>query len=305
MRGRAALPYRLLDRFGRAILVAALLFGLSSMALGQDANTVIAQIEMQTLAQGEEIAALFTQFYVSLESLNDLTFPTIQPYDFINEQGGAFVIRPTRGLFDSSRRFMDPVDWGSGFVIFQPGTTQLGTEPYDQGSPLDPWGTPYYFYTPHGLVRGDNGVITQEHYGDAFDRYTIVSFGSDGVMSGDDLFREFNGSVTTQGLSSLSGSKLLTTNSKFGTTYNAVAGSSLTIRGYNFGSSQGAKKVMLGSTELSDVLSWSSTQIELQIPADFVGSGGLHLDVGGGSTNSLALSIAGPMSQAKYSLRYR
>lgn len=79
------------------------------------------------------------------------------------------------------------------------------------GTPLDPWGNPYLFFTKEGLVNDRDGVISTTYVGldgntynaVRFDRPTILSLGPNGVPGngagstepnfgqGDDLYRQF------------------------------------------------------------------------------------------------------------------
>jgi prepilin-type N-terminal cleavage/methylation domain-containing protein len=79
------------------------------------------------------------------------------------------------------------------------------------GTPLDPWGNPYLFFTKEGLVNDRDGVISTTYTGldgntynaVRFDRPTILSLGPNGVPGngagsteplfgqGDDLYRQF------------------------------------------------------------------------------------------------------------------
>lgn len=252
--------------------------------------------EMNTLSQALETVAIFHNFYIGIENLNDVDNPGANnPFDDINQNGGPFALRPERGLFDSTRTLFDGTpQWEGPFVSFPGDRIQLAPGPYDVGCRLDPWLSPYYFFSPHGLVRGDAGVITQELYGDAFDRYAIVSLGADAVMSGDDLIWLFGSGVTTLGLSSISGNSVAMDHSPGGTVFAAEAGSEITLRGYRFGATQDASKVFFGATELTNISDWSATQVTLTLPFALGGSANLYLEVGGLDSNSLALTVVPP-----------
>ena len=131
----------------------------------EKARKSIAKSSMRNLALTLEICALDTTFYVSLETLNDIGLESFNnPHDFINNEGGTFVMRPARGVFELQRRDLLKSfnRWQGPYINYQQGTTQTDPGPYDFGSPLDPWFTPYYFFSPLGLVRGDIGAVTQE-----------------------------------------------------------------------------------------------------------------------------------------------
>ena len=141
----------------------------------------ITEYEMLMMIQAEEAAEIDTGYIVSLENLDDLpTDQVTNAFDYINYGGGAEVIDPRTGLFKSTRMdlLMPPNTWQGPYVTYQPGRISL-TSSYDLGTPLDLWGMPYYLFSPMGLVRPGTLSVTQELYGDHFDRYAIVSLGSD------------------------------------------------------------------------------------------------------------------------------
>jgi hypothetical protein len=292
-----------------------------------DANTVAAQAEMQSLADAESMCAVDTTYYVSLETLNDVSGPSTQtPYNSLNNEGGTWVIRPARGLFQVNRvnllTAFNP--WQGPYVNYQQGKTQTGLSPYDQGSPLDPWGTPYYFFTPMGLVRGDEGVISLEFYGDFFDRYTLVSLGLDGVQSTDDLIYQFGGGITTFGISSVrlkgqavgAGSKHATrvgTVAKAlpagaplsGGTFQVPAGSQIVVRGLNFGATQGTAEVLWGSTPLTQITAWSDREVGLTLPAGLIGTAALTLVRDGNPSLPATLVITKIVNATRYWTLYQ
>lgn len=268
----------------------------AKLALGAFETAALA--EMQNLETALTFEYLDTGYFVSLENLNDVDFATFPVYDNIANNGDTPVIRPDVGRFQPS-----PVNllfsWMGPYINYQSGKTQVGVAPYDQGSPLDPWGNPYLFFSPLGLIRGDASAITQEFYGDLFDRYTLVSLGADGVVGGDDLFRQFApgaaGSPTFPGVvglavSSLSGPKVITTSAPSGSTYKTNAGAAVTARGYNFVATQGSSKAWFGALELT-VESWSATAVQVRIPVTASGVADFTLTVGAQTSFPLSLKI--------------
>ena len=260
-----------------------------------DARSIAANAEMGVLADALTRCAFDTGFYVSLETLNDVTFQHNPDHDHINFEGGTWVIRPNKGRFESERVDLPSASlaWDGPYVNYQPGTTQIGSEPYDLGSPLDPWGSPYYFFTPLGLARGDEGEITQELYGDLFDRPTIVSLGSDAIQSGDDQLYQFGSGVSVLSISSLVGSGV----QNDGRNFFAVAGSSIVLRGYAFAETQGDAAVLfdsIESIELADVRSWSPTRIEVMLPSALEGVGQVSVKRGAAQSNALSLTVGIP-----------
>ena len=134
--------------------------GAGKLARLPDPRDTVALAEMVTLATQLEVCAIQTTYYVSLETLNDLSSDYLNtPYDYINYEGGTFVIRPTEGRFRPQRiNLLTAFNaWDGPYMNYQASQTQTGFTPYDRGSPLDPWGNPYYFFSPLGLLRGDSG----------------------------------------------------------------------------------------------------------------------------------------------------
>jgi hypothetical protein len=285
------------------------LFGLSAAtAAAQDARTVAAQAELRTLADALDTCAIFSGVYVSLESLNDVTFQTNNPvHDWINLGGGAFVMRPSVGRFELDRRvftdggFLDPDAWQGPFVSFQQGRTQTLSTPYDQGSPLDPWGHPYLFYSPLGLVRGDGGAVTFEFHGDAFDRYTLVSLGADSLVSSDDITRPFGGAVTGFALSSIRGASVgYDPAAPDGPAFSAPLAAPVTLRGTSLGATQAGTQVLFGTTDITAaVADWrvvsdgfvQRVEIDLTLPFELRGQGEVTVRRGAAQTNALTLQL--------------
>jgi hypothetical protein len=268
-------------------------------AAGADETAALAS--MDTLATALDMCALDTGYYVSLATLNDI--PTAStpdtPWDYINYKGGTFVLRPDDGRFLPVRiNLLSAYDpWSGPYINFQPGQYQTAATPYDQGSPLDPWGDPFYFFSPLGLLRGDSGAVTQELYGDAFDRYTIVSLGADGVMSGDDLIYEFDSGVSVTALTSVRGQAASIIQN--GTAFSAPAGATVTVRGVNLGASQGSSRLFLNELALNAVQSWSDREIVVTLPSTPLVQGALTLRQGSFVSNPLNLTVTGGENAAK------
>jgi hypothetical protein len=269
------------------------------------APTTARSQEMAILASALEICALDTTYYVPLEALNDVSDPNAVPaYDYIDHNGGTYVIKPWEGCFRPSRVALTTAffPWRGPYVTFQPGRTQIGTSPYDEGSPLDPWGNPYLFFSPLGLLRGDTGSLTLEYYGDQFDRYAIVSFGPDVVKSADDLIYFFGGGVTSSVISSLRGpTTVALTSGPFAADslrasqaadYRVVPGAALTIRGVNLFSNSGESSVYWGATQLSDVVSTNTREITVAVPQGLDGIDDLRIVIPGvGQTNAVRVQL--------------
>ncbi len=277
-------------------------------------RTGLAQ-EMAILAQAETFCALDTNYFVALEALNDSSDSSVQPlYDYIDDRGGSYVIRWWEGRFLPQRVALlsAPLPWKGPYVTFQSGRTQTTDSPYDRGSPLDPWGNPYYFFSPLGLLRGDSGSVTLELYGDSFDRYTIVSLGPDGVLSQDDLNYQFGPAVTATAISSLGGPRTVRlsagpfANRPAGSTtpdYFVAAGAPLVVRGVNLFNAEGESEVWWGTIRFNDILSTSPREIVLQTPPQCEGMESLYVRVpGGGESNRVLLSISSVTTASDWQL---
>lgn len=271
-------------------------------------QSTVALAEMQQIANALELCAADTTYYVAPEALNDNNFSNTQPpYNYIGDQGGSFVLFPDQGYFRASRINLATafLQWRGPYLSYQPQRTQLDTQPYDLGSPLDPWGAPYFLFSPLGLLRGDTGQVTNELYADSFDRYVLVSLGPDGVRSSDDIGYFFGGGVSAFRISSLrstnqvllppkSISKLEAIGLKSTSVadgYRATAGSEIIVRGTNFGSSQGAAVVYWGTTQLTDIPGWAQREVRVKLPAGVTGTANLRIERPPAITNEVPLTI--------------
>jgi len=229
-----------------------------------DAREVAALLDMGAMRDAEIVAYLDTGYLYSLEDLNDLLSSwTNFTFDNIMDGGGAQAISTITGRFVPQRLDMriSPHVWFGPYVTYQQGRFSISGAGYDPGTPLDPWDNPYYLFTPLGLVRPTLGALTLELYGDAFDRYAIVSLGNDGVMSDDDIILRFEGSIF--------GPPALTTISSIAPPV-AAPGQRVTIRGYNFGATQAGSRLELAGQAVAPV-SWSDRAIMFDVPANASG----------------------------------
>ena len=217
----------------------------------------ITELEMQTLAEAMEIVYLDTGYYVSIENLNDLlSYHTVHDFDNIDQFIGTWVVDPSTALFypDKVELTHVPHLWLGPYVTYQDDRIALDGGGYDRGTLLDLWGTPYYLFSPAGLVRTDQHIVTLELYGDYFDSYAIVSLGPDGIKSADDIVRTFGAPPTRLVLTSLSAP-------------GAYPGDTIALCGYNFGSrSRQAPELFLGVAPVSSILSWTDRLIEFMVP---------------------------------------
>ncbi|MBI1785288.1 IPT/TIG domain-containing protein, partial [Candidatus Sumerlaeota bacterium] len=65
----------------------------------------------------------------------------------------------------------------------------------------------------------------------------------------------------------------------------------ITLKGYFFGPAQGGSKVFFGSTQLTNILSWSDTLITLKLPPNLFGVDLVSVQVGAAVSNGLQLTI--------------
>ena len=265
----------------------------------QPKTPAIALSEMQSIADAIQVCELDTIFYVAPEALNDISNPSSNPiYNYINDQGGTYVISPPEGTFRPARRnLLTGINqWAGPYLNYQPARTQLGLTPYDQGSPLDPWGTPYLFFSPLGLLRGDSGTATLEFYADAFDRYTLISLGPDTVKSGDDIIYQFGGGIDAFAVSSVrSAAAGLNQGAARSTEFSLANGQDAIVRGINLGAVQNGAEVRWG-TEIFPVVSWSNREVRFSIPTTATGTANLTIRRAAAETNPLPLTLSEPVT---------
>ncbi|MBX7246922.1 MAG: prepilin-type N-terminal cleavage/methylation domain-containing protein [Candidatus Sumerlaeaceae bacterium] len=180
----------------------------------EEARISIARGECRELAEAEEQCALIHGYYVPLQVLDDKpdlnnitsTGDAID-LDLLNS---LFVINPLvppvtqqgnqLNMNNTNQRIQDLVDnWQGPFLTTQRVYTGNAdpTNPNFINSteihldfPLDPWGTPYRFYSPLGIIGSNattqdytnlgvafsNGILTN-NIQEPFDRYAVTSWG--------------------------------------------------------------------------------------------------------------------------------
>jgi prepilin-type N-terminal cleavage/methylation domain-containing protein len=189
----------------------------------QEARIATARAETQEIARAEETVALFHGVYVPLQVLDDLPRPAGSTG--INTESDNIVLtassssvslieitRSADEMFSNGQILLDDDGTGLGrrvvdtwkgpfmnFNRFWVGVDGV-YDPTDTSDlrfdhPLDPWGSPYRFASPAGLIgSGANGLgpdYSANSFSDgqitstfdvAFERYAILSLGPNGVF---------------------------------------------------------------------------------------------------------------------------
>ncbi|MCB2155582.1 hypothetical protein KQI84_11910 [bacterium] len=280
----------------RRAFAVSMIAGVCGAAAAESANEVAARDEMNTMAQQMVLVSVDTTYFTTLENLNDLSIEPGDPddhFDWINDKGGALVIDMAEGRFEASRVDLvnrpSSLQWQGPYITYQQGRVDGVMSDYDEGTPLDPWGTPYYFYSPVGLIAPKQSAVVLQDYQDDFDMYTIVSFGADGIMSGDDLFHQFYGSVASPTISSV----------RIGPATTRAANYVASIKGYYFGASQGSGSVLIDGAPPFAVASWSSSLIEVELESLPATGATFGVQTDGGAS----LSFTGYLNEGATSVR--
>lgn len=191
----------------------------------EDARVVTAKQEVKALAQAEEQCASMHGFYVPFQVLDDLnpnvyggrSVPSGVAADILSNEvdSNIFLIDPHRSIntqissqYTLSDRTIPRVEsmyqyWGGPFIEFHryyspnSNATDLRSNDVRQDYPLDPWGQPYRFYSPYGLIGSGTAAYATSNWSDGafngrlqqdgnsiYDRYTVVSFGPDNLSPG-------------------------------------------------------------------------------------------------------------------------
>ncbi len=209
----------------------------------EDARIAAAKAEVKELALAEEQVAIHHGFYVPLQLLDDIAggqgvadinstddaigneSTTIRLIDVNQPIDRLDINQPTLADTDLIRVRRLIEDWQGPFMSFQRvnigdsdtrDPDQLNPTLIQYDHPLDPWGQPYRFYSPVGIIGSNaltafrpdewssadfsDGTVTNTD--DRFDRFAIVSYGPDSVPGdyvlgnvSDDIFYEFGSIV--------------------------------------------------------------------------------------------------------------
>lgn len=190
------------------------------MNKAENARKTAALSECRQLAEAEDACVVHHGFYVPLQLLDDLPKGASQrtTIDTIDKETSVKLIDPNKSIFTldqnqpsvnnvtSNPRIADTVNnWQGPFLNVQrvfTGATTANNPSLPTGSeimldyPLDPWGNPYRFYSPLGVIGStaysgrsasdwsntsfSDGQVTRTDP-NRFDRYAVVSYGPDGL----------------------------------------------------------------------------------------------------------------------------
>jgi hypothetical protein len=245
----------------------------------QEKNNTIALLQLQNLRQAMEFFYIDYSLFSTIENLDDVTSSGTNPsYQWINDDGGALIVHPGLGTVERWVILPGFSSAGPPYLTISSGNRyEDASGDYDEGTLLDPWGEPYYFYTPLGLLDPRAEDTTLRYYGDEFDFYTFISHGADrSYGGGDDLYEQIYVAITQLAISSV----------RFKD--QQVKGSSswrLEIKGYQFGASQGNGMVFLNGQPLSDPIeSWGNQMVVVSLSSPLSDQDVVSLQTDSGAT---------------------
>jgi Tfp pilus assembly protein PilE len=197
------------------------------MGKAESARISTAQTECRELAEAEEACYNQHGYYVPLQVLNDLPLYLGEPFpaNYIDQEYSIYVIDPyqlANGYINipAVNYQMNPttantnqrvrnliINWQGPFLnpqrvyknlvnVASTGAVNAPDSTVLLDYPLDPWGNPYRFYSPYGIIGTNaistnptdyntpifsDGLPTYTDAGHKFDRFAIVSFGPNGV----------------------------------------------------------------------------------------------------------------------------
>lgn len=184
----------------------------------EQAKISAAQDEAKALAEAMEMCGATHGYYVPLQVLDDppASIDLDSNADAIDQEVSIYFIDPSRSVDsqisdqasindkNTNMRVANLINkWQGPFVTFHryyipagssTAPDQLNKTQRLQDFPLDPWGNPYYFYSPQGIIgsgasggQPSNGItfsdgqLNRAGVGHQYGRYAIVSYGPDGV----------------------------------------------------------------------------------------------------------------------------
>ncbi|MBI5154275.1 prepilin-type N-terminal cleavage/methylation domain-containing protein [Candidatus Poribacteria bacterium] len=209
----------------------------------EQARRSTARFEVREIANAEEVTAITHGFYVPMHILDNVpNLPTgvadtdarddfrnypspqslrvINPFISVRDQVGDQSTLNI-GTASSTDRVAQMVNFWNG-PFLNPARVYRGTRGINDPQALtqaevsydmllDPWGTPYRFYSPLGIIatnneinadldtnpwQVDDGLLQDDATSDRFDRFAVVSFGANGLPDrlttvDDDIYFEF------------------------------------------------------------------------------------------------------------------
>ena len=181
-------------------LLLLLLAGNRAFSQIRDTRQIAARTEMKNIASALNMAKVDTGYHVTLRALDDepgsgnYKIGTITQYK-IQSEPLPFAINDNGSLLQTTN--FPYSRWKGPYVTYQSiCSTGNSTQLSQYGSPLDPWGHPYRFYTSTTLTNPSPGDPTISPFGQS----ALVSYGPDGlpgtngqtqVGTGDDIVYRF------------------------------------------------------------------------------------------------------------------
>jgi hypothetical protein len=267
------------------------------LTTAQPCQPTLVESELQTLETATNIAFIDTNWFHTIENLDDINDDNLMnDFDELHAQGmGTMVLNANTGLFNPVRRDLRAI-WRGPYVTYQVDRVDVDST-YDRGTLLDlsNTGEVYHLYSPLGLVDPSQEAVINEGYEDNFDRWAFVSAGCDGIfVTSDDRIRQFGGAPLQTVISSVRVLDPATTRSSDEATLQEitdvegaivvlqqapvvrnsgqlVSGSRIQLRGYNLGAGTSDQEVRLDDTPLTDVISWNAREIIIRLPSGAAG----------------------------------
>ena len=259
----------------------------------------ITRLEIQNIRDAMQFFYLDYNEFTTIENLDDTFSTTINPpHQRINDEGGALLIRPQIGTVRKEFLVKPISSAGPPYLTRSSGNQYEGPNGnYDEGTPLDPWLNPYYFYSPLGLVEPKSERVSQRFFGDQFDFYTVVSHGPDGEPGGgDDFYEQIFIQITATTISS---AKAEPAPGKFDSPWR------IPVRGYNLGDSNNAGVLLINGAEHDATLvQWTESLVVFDVGTLPPEGSALSLKTGGGlETRSVPLIyIQQPLAAENWAL---
>jgi len=184
-----------------SVLTVMVVFAFTKRA--DEARITNAMNAIRELAEGEEQICVHTGFFTQLYYLDDPA--TTDTVNRPNNLQGVFINPKT----NPAGQMVDDEDYIWQRIRPLPTNPNRHRGPYLEfkqqvtfddnfnGTPVDPWGNVYMFFTPYGFVDPQLGVVTPGGVSTpsgtlTYDRFTVVSCGPDGILNtSDDIKQQF------------------------------------------------------------------------------------------------------------------